>query len=194
MGVSDSQVSCFQGPETYICILQTSHERRDSAVAWVWKVTHKEDAAVTAQPEISLLSASWGKAGIQAGPEPLPQGSVSCQLTSCGQHSWILTLGSLLYCWASEESWSRGGTPDPGSVYKSGDGQLGDFSPISLSSATLIGIVSPQILYEIPNCPLIKCPWDGPGETPSLTVVTSEPAVSAQLPPGEAGVGRLSLS
>lgn len=81
-----------------------------------------------------------------------------------------------------------------GSVYKSGDGQLGEFSPISLSSATLIGIVSPQILYEIPNCPLIKWPWDGPGETPSLTVVTSEPAVSAQLPPGEAGVGRLSLS
>lgn len=56
----------------------------DSVVAWVWKVTHKEDAAVTAQPEIFLISASWGKAGIQAGPESLPQGSVSCQLTSVG--------------------------------------------------------------------------------------------------------------
>lgn len=84
LGVSDGQVSCFQGPETYICIPQTCHQSRDSAVAWVWKVTYNEDAAVTAQPEKSLLSTSWGKAGIQAGPEPLPQGSVSCQLTSCG--------------------------------------------------------------------------------------------------------------
>jgi hypothetical protein len=67
-----------------------------------------------------------------------------------------------------------------GSVYKSGDRQLGDLSPISLSHTILIGIVSPQILYEVPNCPLIKCPWGGPGETPSLTVVTSDPAVSSQ--------------